>query len=415
MDCEICIVGGGLVGLAAALAFGTQGRSVQLFEARPYDTQNNQPSALDVRSIALSYSTTQIFQSLGIWDELKPNCAAINQIHVSSAGHFGVTRLNASELNLPSMGQVIEYHVLAQQLLVAVQKQQNIEICSPARVTEIIQHDDGVAIAYQSGQTEHRIKAGVLVVAEGAGSSIGEMLGITTQTVDYEQTAIVANVKIQQPESGCAYERFTAQGPMAMLPLPQQRYAMVWTNTHERAGQLMEMSEKGFIENIYKQFGLRLGYFEQLGRRDQFALKMRRADKLVSGRCVLIGNAANALHPVAGQGFNLGMRDIAQLYDDLCAVDLSEHSTPELLERYQQQRIQDHEQTVALGNGLVQLFSNNLPVINHLRAAGLAIMDLCPTLKNQMGWQGMGYGASASSLMRGVAVAQSQDEGNLTV
>ena len=412
MDCEICIVGGGLVGLAAALAFGTQGRSVRLFEASPYIEQDDQPSALDVRSIALSYSTIKIFQSLGVWDDLQPFCAAINQIHVSSAGHFGVTRLNACELNVPSMGQVIEYHVLTQQLFMAVKKNQNIEICSPAIVTEVIQLDDGVTIAYESSQTEHRIKTDILVIAEGAGSSISEKLGITTKTVDYQQTAIVANVKIQQPQTGCAYERFTSQGPMAMLPLTRQRYAMVWTNTPERAAQLMSMTEKGFIENIYKQFGLRLGYFDQLGRRDQFALKMRRADQLVSGRCVLIGNAANALHPVAGQGFNLGMRDIAQLYDDLCAVDFSQSNIAGLLENYQLHRIQDHEQTVALGNGLVQLFSNDLPVINHLRAAGLAIMDLCPVLKNEMGWQGMGYGASTSSLMSGVSVVQSHVEGS---
>ena len=414
MDAEIGIVGGGLVGLAASLSFSLQGRSVKLFEANSYTSKSlkqQTPDVMDARSIALSYSTIQIFRSLGLWADLQKECAAIKQIHVSSAGHFGVTRMNAQDINLPVMGQVIEYHTLLQALLTAVEKDPNVEVLSPVSVDQIHQHESGVTLSCTKGEQLLTIETGILVVADGASSKISEQLSIATQTVDYQQNAIVANLKVKQDHSGCAYERFTSHGPMAMLPLPGNRYAMVWTNTPESTEQLMALSDEAFIEKIYTQFGYRLGFFESLGRRDSFPLKMRRASQLVSDRCVLIGNAANTLHPVAGQGFNLGMRDIAVLFDVISGQSLDQTAIQSHLETYAGSRISDHQKTVGLGNGLVELFSNDLPVLNHLRAGALALMDVCPTLKNEMSWQGMGFGSTSASLMRGSFAGDSFNEG----
>jgi len=393
-------VGGGLVGLTAALAFSQQERTVKLFEA--VDLQPHKPSELDVRSIALSYSTMQIFRSLNLWDDLQAQSAAITDIHVSSAGHFGVTRLSAADLQLDAMGYVVEYHILIQVLLDAVKKSSSIELVSPAQVLSVSQTESSALLNVQLNGKQQTVEAALLVVADGAGSSVRDKLAIQAETKDYQQAAIIANLKIQQPSVNCAYERFTSGGPMAMLPLPEQRYAMVWTNTPHRAETLMQLSDDDFIHQVHQQFGYRLGFFSQVGKRVRFDLKLTRASRLVAGRAVLIGNAANALHPVAGQGFNLALRDIGLLFDLITDIDLQSTQLPPQLEQYELQRSADQNQTVQLSDWLVQLFSNNLPLLNHSRAGALAALDLCPWLKQEVSWQGMGYGSGCSSLMRGV-------------
>ena len=400
MNTEVCIVGGGLVGLAAAIALARQGRSVKLLEAS--DLKPAAPAAMDARSIALSYSTIQIFRALKLWPDLLKNAAAITNIHVSSAGHFGVTRLNAADCQLDAMGYVVEYHHLIQTLLDAAEREQNIELITPAQVVSVHQQEDTVTLQYQSADKTETLNTALLIVADGANSSVREKLAIATQTKDYRQAAVICNVKIKRPASHCAFERFTKDGPLALLPLPHQRYAMVWTNTPERAEALMQLSDNDFLQQVYQHFGYRLGLFERLGTRARFDLKLTRASKLVSGRAVLIGNAANTLHPVAGQGFNLALRDVGLLFDLLTDVDLQSDQLQIQLTQYQQQRVSDQNQAVNYGDRLVEFFSNDLALLNHLTAGALAALDLCPVLKNEVSWQGMGYGSGYSSLMRGV-------------
>ncbi len=401
MDVDVCIVGGGLVGLAASIAFARQGRQVKLLEA--FDLKQADPAELDARSIALSYSTIQIFQSLGLWQGLRKYAAAITDIHVSSAGHFGVTRLKASDLQLDAMGYVIEYHHLIQNLLEAAEKEPNIELMTPAKVISVQQNNTFVTLQYDFAGNPDSLNAALLVAADGAGSSVREHLGITAETMEYNQAAIVTNVKIKQPSTGCAFERFTADGPLALLPLPNQRYALVWTNTPLRTDALMQSSDAVFMQQLYRKFGYRLGLFEQIGTRVRFDLKLTRASRLTAGRAVLIGNAANSLHPVAGQGFNLALRDIGVLFDLMSGRDLYSDQLQAQLELYQQKRADDQNQAVTYGNGLVELFSNNIPVLSHLRAGALAALDLCPLIKQEVSWQGMGYGSGCSSLMRGTS------------
>ena len=400
MKTEVCIVGGGLVGLSAAIAFARQGRAVTLLEAA--DLKPDVPAELDARSIALSYSTIQIFKALELWPELQKNAAPITNIHVSSAGHFGVTRLKAEDCRLDAMGYVIEYHLLIQILLNAADNEKNIQVITPARVETVEQADDGVKLQYLSANKTSTLNALLLIVADGANSSVREKLGISIEAKDYQQTAIIANLKINRPSSDCAFERFTKNGPLALLPLPRQRYAMVWTNTPARAEALMQLSDEKFIQQVYQQFGYRLGLLDSVGTRARFDLKLTQANELVAGRAVLIGNAANSLHPVAGQGFNLALRDIGVLIDLLTDVNLQTDFVQSQLEVYQLQRFDDQHQAVNYGDRLVQLFSNNLPLLNHLRAGALAALDLCPMMKQEVSWQGMGYGPGCSSLMRGV-------------
>ena len=398
---KLCIVGGGLVGLAAAIALSRQGRQVVLLEARDYPAMQTQQHELDARSIALSYASEQILRSLGVWDAIAPSAAPMREIHVSSAGHFGVTRLHADELGVPAMGQVVEYDPLLFALLQAAQQDEQIELIMPASVESVQQSSDAITLQYRQADQSHTLSASLLMVADGANSSLRAMLGIEAEVVDYAQSAIIANLKIEQPPNDCAYERFTRHGPMALLPLPQQRYALVWTNPPQRADEMLALSDEGFIRQIHRQFGYRLGYFSAVGQRARFELKRTRASELVAGRAVLVGNAANTLHPVAGQGFNLALRDVAALHDALADIDWQTDALPQTLQHYQQQRMADQNRVIKAGDGLVKLFSNDWPLLNHARAFALAALDLCAPLKNELAWQGMGYGVGSSSLMRG--------------
>jgi len=401
MSARLCIVGGGLVGLAAAIAISRQGRQVSLLEARDYPAELTQPQALDARSIALSYSSVQILRALGLWKNIQSHAAPIRHIHVSSAGHFGVTRLQADALGVDAMGQVVEYEALFFALLTLAQQDDNIDLILPAKVASFEQQDHHVTLHYRRGQQSASLQAEVLMVADGAQSSLRAKLGIETEVLDYRQSAIITNLETAQPPNDCAYERFTRHGPLALLPLPDQRYALVWTNSPARCDELLKLPDDQFLQQLYRQFGYRLGYFSAVGQRTRFDLKRTRARQLVNARSVLVGNAANTLHPVAGQGFNLALRDVAQLFDALSDIDWSGPRLEQSLASYQQARLKDQDRVVRAGDGLVKLFSNDLPVLNHARAAALAALDCCSPLKHELAWQGMGYGVGCSSLMRG--------------
>jgi 2-octaprenyl-6-methoxyphenol hydroxylase len=217
---------------------------------------------------------------------------------------------------------------------------------------------------------------------------------------EYGQAAIAATIEVEQPRPGRAYERFTREGPLAMLPLEDNHYALIWTAGPARIGHLLQASDHAFIQELQRVFGYRLGYLRAVGRRDRFDLRLRRASTLVSGRCVLVGNAANTLHPVAGQGFNLALRDLGGLSDLVEAQDTD--NLMNVLQRYPQLRQPDHDRTVALGHGLVQVFSTDNILQGHAAAAGLSLFELCPLAKHAFGWQAMGFTGGVNSLMRGV-------------
>jgi 2-octaprenyl-6-methoxyphenol hydroxylase len=400
VKCDVAIIGGGLVGLVAARLMSAQGRSVRLIESRPLAVES--PALLDVRSIALSLSSLKIMQAVGLEAGLHSQMTPISDIHISSAGHFGVTRLHARDLKLERMGAVVEYHVLMRHFLQSVESDPAIEIISPAQFVSLQQHPDRVILKLETQSELQELEAALVLVADGANSQVRDALQIQSQRHDYRQSAIIANVKVQDARAGWAFERFTSSGPLAMLPLSDRRYALVWTQRVSQADALIQAPDDEFIRQLQQLFGYRLGYITQVGRRDRFDLKLIQAQQLVTGRCVLIGNAANTLHPVAGQGFNLALRDVAYLYDLLNGLDPNGDACESALAGYQKQRASDQQQTIRLGHGLVELFSNSLPLLNHLRAGALAALDVCPLLKHEFCWNAMGYGAGSSSLMRGV-------------
>lgn len=398
---DLVIVGGGLVGLCAALALQKSAQNILLLEAA--SLSQPETGGLNARSIALSYSSVQIFKALGVWPDLKKQAAPIRTIHISSQGRWGVSRLRADDYELDALGYVIESRLLAASLLEKVERCDNITLLNEARF-ESIENSGELRIGYSHQQQQFQQNAKLALIADGAGSSARASLGIEHKTIDYGQSAIITNVEFEKPLAGFAYERFTEQGPLAMLPLSGNRYACVWTREPDQAAELMKADEATFIAALQQCFGFRMGFIDKTGERFCFELKRTQAEQLSQGRCVLVGNAANALHPVAGQGFNLALRDVATLYDllDGRPVDtLDQAAIGQLMASYEGNRKAEQRRVIRLGDGLVSLFSNELPLINHFRAGGLALLDQLPAMKAQVAMTGMGMSFGGNALLRG--------------
>jgi 2-octaprenyl-6-methoxyphenol hydroxylase len=398
---DIAIIGGGLVGLCAALALQHSKRSITIIEAG--NLEQVPAGGLNARSIALSASSVQIFRALGIWPQIEARAAPIRHIHISSRGRWGVTRLQAAEYQVDAMGYVIENQALGRCLLDAVEASGNIKLQQKAEFESIAQQAT-VSIGYRKNGRLQQLEARLALIADGALSPARAALGIGHQTIDYGQAVVISNVEVSKPKVDTAYERFTPQGPLAMLPLGGKRYACVWTLTPSQAAQACVQDEVEFGVALQDCFGFRLGLIEAVGKRFSIPIQRTRADALQCGRCLLVGNAANALHPVAGQSFNLSLRDIACLYELLSEsslVDLDANGFAALADEYEMLRLQEQRQVISYGDGLVTLFSNELPLFDHLRAAGLSLLDLVPALKAQAALAGMGMTFGGNRLLRG--------------
>lgn len=402
---SIAIVGGGLIGLCAALALQhtsqQSGRNVSVIESSSLLPGEKDPTGLNTRSIALSYASVQIFKALDIWNEVKHLAAPIRTIHISSKGHWGVSRLKASDYELDALGYVIESQLLGNCLLEKINQSKTISLFSRSTF-ESIEVDENVQLSYKGPEGVNSLQADLVLIADGAQSKARESLGIEHETIDYAQSAIITNVCFDKPIAAAAYERFTESGPLAMLPLGHNRYACVWTCKPNAALELMELGDAEFIQSLQQCFGFRLGFIEQVGKRFSFPLQRTEAKSLTGNRSVVIGNAANALHPVAGQGFNLGLRDIASLQGLLAGQSIADsQSLSQLLTAYEQLRQSEQTQVIRLGDGLVSLFSNDLPVLNHLRSGALGLLDIMPALKSEVALSGMGLATGGNPMMRG--------------
>lgn len=398
---DIAIIGGGLIGLCAALILQHPGRRVSVIEVA--DLSRSEPGGLNARSIALGASSVQIFRALGIWPQLEAVAAPIRHIHISSRGRWGVTRLEAEDYNLDALGYVIENNDLLRILLAAVEVSDNVDLVDKASFESIAQ-SARVTIGYRKNKRLKQLESTLALVADGARSQARGALGIGHQVIDYGQAVVISNVELGKPKADTAYERFTTQGPLAMLPLGGKTYACVWTLAQERASAICALDDAEFSAQLQDCFGFRLGLIERVGERFSLPIQRTRADALQLGRCLLIGNAANALHPVAGQSFNLALRDIACLYELLADRDLAQlddRAIGAIAREYEIQREGEQRQVIRYGDGLVTLFSNELPLFDHLRAAGLGLLDLLPALKAQAAFAGMGMTFGGNRLLRG--------------
>ena len=402
-DYDVVIVGGGLVGASLALALSGSPRRVLLIEGVAPDS-SAQPS-FDERTTALGNATRRIFQGLGVWDALAGEAAAIRTIHVSEAGRFGSARLRAAEQGIDAFGYVIPNRVIGRALWRGLERAGGVTLRVPAKVAAAEIAADGAALALIGADgTQERVSARLLVAADGANSIVRAAAGIAAQIEDYDQVALTAPVLTDRPHDGTAYERFTSSGPVAVLPLHGGGYGTVWACEPARAAQLMALPDAHYLEALQERFGWRAGRLLSLGRRASYPLRLSRAVATVGTRTALVGNAAQGLHPIAGQGFNLGLRDAALLAERIAAAS-GDPGAPELLRSYSEARAADRGGVVRFTDSLVKLFASALPGASLLRTLGLVAFDLSPPAKRALARVSLGFGGPTPRLARGLPVA----------
>jgi 2-octaprenyl-6-methoxyphenol hydroxylase len=400
-DYDVAIVGGGMVGASFALALRATKLRVLLVEGISPDSAR-QPS-FDDRTTALGNGSRQIFESLGVWHAMAGESAAIRSIHVSDAGRFGVARLDAKEQGVDAFGYVVPNRVIGRALWQALRGTPNVTLAVPAQLERAVLRDDGVELEILKDGVPERVRAAVAVAADGAGSVLRASAGIDAGIEDYEQVAIVVNAATDRAHTGEAFERFTPSGPLAVLPRGDAEngggYAVVWAVKPERAAELMALDDVAFASRLQEAFGWRAGRWKRIGKRNTYPLSLSRAHDTVAGRVVLIGNAAQALHPVAGQGFNLGLRDAATLAEILAQLP---GDAAELLGRFAAWRDEDRKGVTRFTDGLVKLFGSERPGLGLVRNFGLLLFDLSPTAKSALSRVSWGFAGRMPRLARGL-------------
>lgn len=400
---DVLIVGGGMVGASLAVALKPLQLKVGLVEAFVFGVAE-QPS-YDDRSIALSYGSGRIYQGMGLWDKLRPGMESIQHIHVSDRGHFGAARLAAEQERVPALGYVVESRVLGK-LLYDELATGEIEQLVPATVFAVEQGADSIQVTIERAGVVDTVSARLLVVCDGMNSGVRDLLGVGVTRREYHQAAVIANVTTAEPHRNTAYERFTANGPLALLPLIEGRYSLVWTHRDADVEATLQLDDAAFLRKLQAEFGYRQGAFVKVGQRASYPLVLQKSVREVAGRAVLIGNASHALHPVAGQGLNLGLRDVATLADLLAeaASTGADCGSRELLADYEQRRQPDYATVMRYTDSLVRIFSNDFAPLAHARAGGLLAVDRVPLLRHWITRQSMGLRYRQARLARGLGL-----------
>lgn len=402
---RVVIAGGGMVGVSLALALERQvpAFDITLVESFPLTPPEEAFAArytpsFDARTTALSYGSSLIYSGWGLWEGIAAHVQAIDTIHVSEQGRFGSTLMRTSDYQWPALGYVVENAWLGNSLLQAL-LQGSVRTLSPVRVERAETGQDGVSLVLDGGE---RIDTDLLVVADGAQSGLRSSLGISHREHRYDQQAIVANIGHRLDHQGCAFERFTPRGPLAMLPLAREpgarraRSALVWTQPAAETEALLAASDEEFLSRLQKEFGYRLGRLEQVGERHSYPLALVEAEEQVRSGVVVMGNAAHALHPVAGQGFNLALRDVACLAACLAEASARGAAPGELeaLQAYRDAQAADQAQTTAFSDRLPDLFMHSDLAVAALRDLGLFALDIAPGLKREFVRRTAGVAAS---------------------
>ena len=402
MQQEVIIVGGGMVGLSLALMLAKQNIAVKLLEAIKYpnyDDENLAPyhSSFDARNSALSRRTVQIYQELGLWNALQEHATPILEVNITEQGSFGKARLKAEQEKVESFGQVIENAWLGRVLLTEVQKQPFIELIDGVQVTQLTQDADMAYIDASRGEEQLSLQAKLVIAADGRDSFCRKALGIGASEHDYDQVAIVTTVQTSKPHNHVGFERFSSLGPLALLPLPgEYRRSVVWPVKKGTEGEwLGDENDQHFLDALQDTYGDRAGKFQKTGKRFSFPLSQVLAEKQAVGRVVLMGNAAHTIHPVAGQGFNLCMRDAHVLVRYLTEqiAQNADLGDAEMLQAYEASRLTDQQRVIKFCDSVVRGFSNSNPILKFIRNTGLVAFDTIPGIKPLVANYAMGLKA----------------------
>ena len=404
---DLAIAGGGLVGASLALALAPLGLRIALLEAVPPASGEQQPS-FDERTTALANGTVRAFQTLGVWAGMAREAAPIRKIHVSDQGRFGTARIDAAEQGLEALGYVVPNRVIGAALWEGLSRTAGVGIIAPARVSSTAGDADSRRVLFDMDGEPQELRSRLVVAADGARSLIRDEAGIAADHIEYEQTAITATLTTQRFHDFVAYERFTADGPIAILPLQDGRCGMVWTRRPAEAARLLALPDTEFLAEFQAAFGFRLGRFLRIGARKTYDLMLSRAEAHIAPRLAIVGNAAQGLHPIAGQGFNLGLRDamsLAEVIADRRVAGQLDAGDAALLQEYAAWRAADRRRIVAFTDGLVRLFSTPLGVLRGLRSVGLLAFDVLPPAKSAMARLSVGAADRVPRLARGVPLA----------
>ena len=403
---DIAITGGGMVGASLAVALRSLGLRIALIEAVPHDS-SVQPS-FDERTTALSNGSRRILQTLGVWSAIAGAVTPIRKIHVSDRGHFGFARVDAGALGLEAMGYVVPNRALGAALWDLIRADDSISVYCPATLESVTPRAGASLLAVVDARgSRATIEANLVVAADGVDSAVRKAAGIDIETRDYGQSAVITTVLPQRFHDHVAYERFTESGPLALLPIADGRCTLVLTHKTRDVAASLAASDAEFLAEVQARFGFRLGRFLQAGRRVAYPLALSLAVRTSGERCVIIGNAAQSLHPVAGMGFNLGLRDVASLAEliaDRCAEGRREFGDAGLLAQYDSWRRRDRRAIAGFTDTLVRVFSNPLSVVRGLRNAGLLAFDLLPPAKSALSALSTGAAGRVPKLARGVAL-----------
>ena len=402
-SCDVLIVGGGLVGSSLACALDGHGLDVMLVEATP--PRSAAPPSFDERNLALAEASINALSALGVWRHIASAPAPIRHIHVSSQGDFGSVRLDAPRRGLDRFGAVVVARELGAALEARLAELQTLRHVRPARVTQVTPANGHVEARLETPDGTHPITARLLVAADGSDSMLRTSLGIDAELYDYGQTLFVSVVSANRAPADTAYERFTADGPMALLPLGGNRLGSVCTVPSAQAGHVAALDDDDYRELLQQRFGWRVGRFGRIGRRSGYPLRKIVAGRLTGPRAVLVGNAVQSLHPIGAQGFNLGLRDALTLAETVVRAqrDGRDIGSGEVLDQHVQRRSPDRDETVAMSHGLVRFFGNRFAPLRVLRSAGMVALDRVPGLGDRLVAESMGFGHDVSQLAYGVA------------
>lgn len=379
---DIVIVGGGLVGMSLAVALADSPCSILLLEqnqAAPLHA-----NILDLRTTGMTRSSEQMFTNSGVWKDIATAVTPIERLDISEQGNFGSARIDANEHGISPIGYMVPNHHLIEVLSKAVEKQKNLKVLSPAALVSMQSNDVGYDIQVdQDGEVLH-FSVSLLVGADGSNSKVRALLEIDAEHKSYQQSAIITNVRPQKPHKNIAYERFTSQGPLAVLPIQNDCCALIWTQAESDVSRYLEMDDQIFLSALQKAFGFRLGQFQEVGKRSAYPLSLTVSNELTKADAVLLGNAAQTVHPVAAQGFNLGLRDVQTLVEMLTRIDFKQEYFTQMLDDYQQKRIPDRQHVIRLTDGLTRLFAPQAWPVKVLRGLGVRMISSLPSAQRNV-------------------------------
>jgi 2-octaprenyl-6-methoxyphenol hydroxylase len=402
---EVLIVGGGMAGASLACALADSGMRIAILEAVPLQS-DSQPS-YDVRTISLSHGSRLVYETLGIWDGIDSGAICpIHNIHISDRGHPGLAHLDRNDVNVEALGYVIENRALGAALMNRLEQAGNVDFICPATMSDVHVEEEFVELRGAAGDNELRLQGKLAVIADGGRSGLRDKLGFVTSREDYDQTAIVCNVTPGQAHQYTAFERFTESGPLALLPMNDNRCWCVWAVRSEAVDEMLAISEEEFLERLQDCFGDRLGRFSRVGKRYAYPLARNQVATQYTQRAVLIGNAAHTVHPVAAQGFNLGLRDVAWLAEILDQANSMQRDPGaiEVLKQYDEIRDRDISRVSGFTHGMIRLFTSQLPPVIAGRNLGLLVTDIIPGLKQALLRRTMGLTGHQSRLARGLGL-----------